>query len=138
MKHYFLDTNIVVDFLTRRGSFAIAAAELFEAALAGKATLYVASLSFSNIHYILRKENTLAERISKLSKLARLVRIVSVDAAIVQQALAVESADFEDSLQHFAAASVPVIEAIVTRDPKGFRSSSLPVLTPVEALNELA
>lgn len=137
MKHFFLDTNVVVDFLTRRGNFAVAAAELFEAALAGQVTLYVASLSFSNIHYILRKENTPAERTIKLTKLAQLVQIVGVDASIVQLALASGSADFEDALQYFAAASVPAIEAIVTRDPKGFRYSSLPVITPVEALQQL-
>jgi len=134
MRHYFLDTNVVIDFLTRRGAFAVPAAKLFEASVLGKATLYVASLSFSNINYVLRKENTLAERIDKLTKLARLVQIVSVDSHAVQAALASNFTDFEDALQYFAATAVPSIEAIVTRDPKGFRSSTLPVLTPTEAV----
>lgn len=72
-----------------------------------------------------------------LTELAQQVQIVGVDAAIIRQALASGSADFEDAVQHFAATSIPAIEAIVTRDPKGFRVSLLPVITPVESLAQL-
>lgn len=83
MRHYFLDTNVVIDFLTRRGTFAAPAAQLFAAAVTGHATLYVAALSFSNTYYALRKENTPEERIDKLTKLARLVQVIAVDATVV-------------------------------------------------------
>lgn len=42
--------------------------------------------------------------------------------------------DFEDAVQNESAISIPEINAIITRDSKGFKRSSLPVLSPVEAL----
>jgi predicted nucleic acid-binding protein len=52
MKHYFLDTNVVLDFLARREPFAEAALEVFRAGLAYRVVLYVASLPFSIVYYV--------------------------------------------------------------------------------------
>ena len=68
-----------------------------------------------------------------LRKLARLVQVVAVDAAVVQQALDSAFADVEDAMQYFAAAGQPLVEAIVTGDPKGFKEGSLAIISPVEA-----
>jgi predicted nucleic acid-binding protein len=54
MRHYFLDTNVVIDYLAQRQPFWPDAAELMQAGVAGEAKLYVSSLSFTNIEYILR------------------------------------------------------------------------------------
>jgi predicted nucleic acid-binding protein len=51
VRYFFLDTNVVFDYLARREPFGPAAAVLFEAAFQGKATLYVSSLSFSHVFY---------------------------------------------------------------------------------------
>jgi predicted nucleic acid-binding protein len=137
MRHYFLDTNVVVDYLAQRAPFWPDAAELMQAGLDGQARLYVASLSFTNIYYTLRKATTAAIARALVEKLAQLVEIVGVDAGVVQQALASSFTDFEDGVQHFSAMSVPVITAIVTRDLRDFSTSFLPVLSPAEALAEL-
>ena len=134
MKHLFLDTNVLIDLLAQREGFWLAAAELVEAGKQKRAVLYVASLSFSHIHYVLRKSNPPAERRDKLLKLTRLVQIVAIGGPVVEQALASDMSDFEDALQYFAARSIPAISYIVTRDPKGFAGSQLPVVSPVEAL----
>nr|WP_125916501.1 PIN domain-containing protein [Hymenobacter coccineus] len=114
----------------------MAAAELFQASVEDRVTLCVASLSFSHIYYTLRKDNTPAECTDKLVKSSALVQIIAVDSNTIRKSLAAGFTDFEDALQSFAAASVPAIEAIITRDPKGFRGSSLRVLTPAEAVTE--
>ncbi|OGX91550.1 type II toxin-antitoxin system VapC family toxin [Hymenobacter coccineus] len=136
MRYFFLDTNVIIDFLTHQGVFAVAAAELFQASVEDRVTLCVASLSFSHIYYTLRKDNTPAECTDKLVKSSALVQIIAVDSNTIRKSLAAGFTDFEDALQSFAAASVPAIEAIITRDPKGFRGSSLRVLTPAEAVTE--
>ena len=138
MKHWFLDTNGLIDLLTRRENFWLEAAELFEAGKQQKARLYVASLSFSQIYYVLRKTNTPAERRDKLAKLALLTQVIAVDATVITQALRSELSDFEDAIQYGAARAVPAIEAIVTRDPKGFAAGTLPVLSPTAALRLLS
>jgi predicted nucleic acid-binding protein len=52
-------------------------------------------------------------------------------------ALQHEAHDFEDAVSE-AAARATGCEAIVTRDPKGFRTAGLPVLTPEAAAPLLA
>ncbi|MBY0433985.1 MAG: twitching motility protein PilT [Cyclobacteriaceae bacterium] len=42
--------------------------------------------------------------------------------------------DFEDGLQYFSAVKVVGIEAIITRNIRDFKSSSIPVLTPAQFL----
>ena len=73
-----------------------------------------------------------------MTELTRQVQIVAVDARAVQQALTAGFPDFEDALQYFAAVALPAIDAIITRDPKGFRAGALPVLAPAEAVARLA
>ncbi|MBC8081702.1 MAG: hypothetical protein H7Z21_00695 [Hymenobacter sp.] len=89
------------------------------------------------MHYILRKATSTAAAVGLLSDLAQLVEIVPVDAATVRQALAAGFPDFEDALQYFAATSVPALEALITRDLKGFQAGTLPILTSAEAVAQL-
>jgi hypothetical protein len=62
-----------------------------------------------------------------------LVRVVAVGEGVVQAALDSEFADVEDAMQYFSALSVPNLVAIVTGDPKGFKTGSLKVISPVVA-----
>ncbi|QKG51280.1 type II toxin-antitoxin system VapC family toxin [Hymenobacter sp. BRD67] len=137
MKHYFVDTNVLLDFLIQREPFGAETLQLFEAGARGLAKLYVSSLSFSHIYYALRKTNPAPERIDKLLKLARLVHIIPVDRNVLEEALQLGFADFEDGIQYSAALAVAAVAAIVTRDPKGFSASQLHVLSPAEALRRV-
>ena len=138
MKHYFLDTNVVLDFLARREPFAEAALEVFRAGLERRAILYVASLSFSTIYYVMRRQTSRQAALVMVAQVAQLVTIVAVDAPIVQQAISSTFADFEDSIQHYAATSAVAIEAIITRNTADFINSLLPVLTPEQTLVQLS
>ncbi|RZK13372.1 MAG: PIN domain-containing protein [Hymenobacter sp.] len=138
MKHYFLDTNVVLDFLARREPFAEAALAIFRAGLEKRATLYVASLSFSNLYYTLRKQTDPKTARALMAHLQSLVTVIAVDADTISQAITGPFADFEDAIQHYAAAAVPLIDAIITRDLRDFAPSTLPVLTPTQALTHLA
>ncbi len=99
--------------------------------------LYASGLSFSHLYHPVRKTNSAAERRLALSELAELVEIIPVGRPVIEAALALGFADFEDGLQYYAARTVPAIEAIVTRAPKGFANGTLPVLTPPAALERL-
>lgn len=138
MRHWFLDTNVLIDLLTQRENFWLEAAQLFEASKQQQVRLYATSLSFSHVYYVLRKTNSPAERRDKLFKLALLTQIIAIDGAVITQALGSELADFEDAIQYFAALTVPAITHVVTRDPKGFAVGTLPVLSPTEAVRLLA
>ncbi|MGI4972068.1 MAG: type II toxin-antitoxin system VapC family toxin [Janthinobacterium lividum] len=135
-----MDTNVLLDFIMRRPPFAVAAAELFQLAEDRGIGLYCSSLSFSQAHYVLRKVIGSSKAQDLLVDIADLVTIVAVDSRTVNDALRSSFSDFEDALQYFAATARTgaTIEAIVTRDSKGFAAGMLPVLTPLEALARLS
>ncbi|WP_223653642.1 type II toxin-antitoxin system VapC family toxin [Hymenobacter psoromatis] len=137
MRHLFLDTNVLLDFILQRDGFGPAARQLFITAEAEEVVLYAAALSFSHIYYTLRKTNPPAERILALKNLASAVNVIPLTRPVIEAALALGFADFEDGLQYCAARAVSAIEAIVTRDAKGFAAGTLPILTPPQALARL-
>ncbi|GAB3571878.1 type II toxin-antitoxin system VapC family toxin [Hymenobacter daeguensis] len=137
MKHYLLDTNVLIDYLINREPFGRDAVELMEAGASGEARFYVASVSFTNIEYVTRRLTTAAHAWRLLDRLVPMVEILSVDAAIIRLTLDSDFTDFEDGIQYFTALTQPTITAVVTRDPKGFRRSTLPVLSVADALIEL-
>jgi predicted nucleic acid-binding protein len=134
MKHFFLDTNILLDFLTDRKPFSEQAAILFQMSKENQVKLYVAAISFNNIYYIVRQVQTHAKTIELLKGLAQLVEIIAVDETVLQQALNSDFKDFEDSIQSYAAESITEIDGIVTRNQKDFKKSSLPILAPDNAM----
>ena len=139
MSHFFVDTNVLLDFIMRRTPFAVAAAELFQLAEERKIWLYCSSLTFSQAHYILCKIVGSVKAQELLIDIADIVTIIAVDSRNVNDALRSSFLDFEDALQYFAATAEvePALEAIITRDPKGFAAGTLPILTPPEALARL-
>lgn len=134
MKHYFLDTNILLDFLTDRKPFSEQAALLFQLAKNGQIKLHVAAISFNNIYYIVRQVQNHTKTIELLKSLAQLAEIIAVNDTVLKQALSSGFKDFEDAVQNFAAASISDMEAIITRNQKDFKNSDLPVLSPESAI----
>lgn len=135
MKSLFLDTNVLIDFLANRQPHSISATFLMDLAAKGDLKIYVTSLSYSNIYYIIRKLVTHKKLISILKDLNSITRIISITDKTIESALQSDFKDFEDAIQYFAALSNSSIEAIVTRDPKGFSKSQIPVITPDEAVS---
>ncbi|MBC7449538.1 MAG: PIN domain-containing protein [Hymenobacteraceae bacterium] len=137
MKHWFIDTNILLDYLLNRPVFADAAETLFRLVMARQVTLYISSLSLANAHYVMRRQLPAPVVIDALHQVRPLLRIVALDEAAIDQALAASMPDFEDALQYFCAIAVPGVTAIVTRDPRGFAESRLEVLAPTDAVRRL-
>ncbi|MBI1316578.1 PIN domain-containing protein [bacterium] len=137
MKHLFLDTNVLFDFLANRKPFSLEAAQLFDFSLKKKVTLYVASVSYNNIYYIIRQSLTHAESINILTELEDWTNTIDVSKEVIREALKSEFKDFEDAIQYHCAQSVQKIDCIVTRDTRDFKRSLLPTLTPKEALTLL-
>ena len=118
MKHYFVDTNVVIDMLADREGYADAACELFDAAGRGEVHLSICALSYSTIYYILRKYAGKENAISSLRDLTDYVSILPVDAEVIRKALYSEFSDYEDAIQHYAALQDASVEGIITRNIK--------------------
>ena len=130
MENVFIDTDVIVDFLTDRKPFSLESAKIFSLIDQKKIKGCVSSLSFSNLYYVLRKFGTHKKVISSLQDLSELVDILKVDSDIVKSALTSDFKDFEDSIQYFAAQEHKNVDCIITRNIKDYKDSSLPVMTP--------
>ena len=135
MKHLFLDPNVIIDVLADREPFSIFASKLLDHGDKGKINIYISALSYSNIYYILRKTCSHKEMISLLKDLQAISMTIDVTGDIIQQALGSPLKDFEDAIQLNTALANKKIQAIVTRDPKGFKNSDISILTPEEAVS---
>ena len=134
MKHIFLDTNVLIDFLADRKPFSLEAAKLFNYSFKKKVIIYVAAVSYNNIYYILRQSCTHSETIKILNELQEWTEAIDVSKDVIRKALKSEFKDFEDAIQYNCAKTLSKIDCIVTRDTKDFKTSSIPTMTPKEAL----
>lgn len=134
MKKVLIDTNIVIDLLSKRKGFYEDAADLFSQADKKELILTISSLTFANTNYILTKLKSAKEARAVLKKFKVLVELLSLNDKITELALSDESfPDFEDGLQYYSAIEND-IAIIITRNKKDFKNSKLPVLTAKEYL----
>lgn len=134
MKHIFLDTNVLIDFLADRQPFSLEAAKLFNYSFTNKVTLYVSVISYNNIYYILRRSCSHLDSIKILSELQEWTETIEVTKEIIKKSLKSEFKDFEDAIQYNCAKSLSKIDCIVTRDTKDYKTSAISIFTPIEAL----
>ena len=130
MRRVFLDTNVVIDLLDKREPFWKDVAALFTMAYNGQVELYISSLTYATVSYLLRKHGKEGTR-ALLGNLRALSKVTAVGETEVDLAMASAFDDYEDALQYFSAANAKV-EAIVTRNKKDFQASGLPVMSPEE------
>lgn len=134
MKHFLIDTNIVIDLLIDRRPFSLLAAKLFNYSEKGKIKLYITAVSYNNTYYVVKKLTSHKETIKILKNLESLAETIDTSRIAVKQALDSEFKDFEDAIQYFSAKSNKKIDAIITRNVADFKLSKLPILTPEEAI----
>jgi predicted nucleic acid-binding protein len=130
MKHYLVDTNVVIDMLLDRED-AEAACAVFDGAERGEYVLHICALSFTTMYYSLRKILTREQRISALSQLREVLKVAQVDAGVIDLALTSGWKDFEDAVQYLSALPYHP-DLVITRDKKGFNDLGILVMTPAE------
>jgi len=124
-----IDTNIVIDLLSKRKEFYDEAAGLFSRVDKKELELSILSLTFVNTNYILTKLTSVKEARAILRKLKVLIKTLSLDDKITELALSDDSfPDFEDELQYYSALENQ-IDVIITRNKKDYKNSKIAVLT---------
>jgi predicted nucleic acid-binding protein len=130
----FLDTNVLLDALTKREPFCISALEIWSRVEKGEFSGYVSAASFNNIFYVSRKLSGRSAAAMGLKLLRDVFHIVPLDEQIIHSALDSDFTDFEDAIQFFSAHHVGA-EVIVTRNARDFTDQAIPAVTPEEFLN---
>lgn len=138
MRRVFIDTNVFIDFIARRGDFYRPAATIVSLALNRKIELCVSALSFTTGSYLLEKHYGMSpqEIVADYGKFITLSHVTRVDAETVRQSVASTFLDFEDAMQHYSALSQSA-DVIVTRNKDDFNASVIPVMSPQEFLDSL-
>ena len=133
MDKLLVDTNIVIDLLSKRKESYEEAQELFTLSDYNKVKLFVSSLTIANTHYLLSREKSSAEARKILIKFKILAKVLPLDDKILELALVSDFKDFEDAIQNHTALENG-LDLIITRNKKGFKKALLPVLTAKEYL----
>lgn len=133
MEKVFVDTDIVLDLLSNREPFYTPAAHLFSEADKNKTKVYISSLSFANLNYILSRQYSSDQARKKLLKFKTLVTVLAVTDKVVELALSSEFKDFEDGLQYFTAIENN-IKTLLTRNLKDYKSAEITVMTAEQFL----
>lgn len=131
------DTNVILDLLLERQPFVAYAQLLFEKVESNQIEGYLGATTITTLDYLLTKSLSSKNAKEIIKKLLALFDITPVNRLALENALQSGFSDFEDAVLH-ASAIHSGIQAIVTRDLKGFSKAQLAVYTPEDLLNILS
>ena len=134
MRIYFLDTNIIIDFLGNRKPFGKYALQIFNYGRTQNWQLWTSSNAVTTAYYILEKELGRELAKDKIGKLLAYLSIQPVDKQDLLIAVDSKFKDYEDAVQHFCALRHGAIDAIITRNIRDFKHSQIPVFAPEEVI----
>ena len=126
------DTNVVLDLLLNRKPFSLHAQWLFEHVESNNIEGYLGATTITTLDYLLTKTLPTKTATHTIKTLLKLFEIAPVNRLTLDDALESGFVDFEDAVLH-AAATHCGVNAIVTRDNRGFLKAQLAIYSP-EAL----
>ncbi len=128
-----VDINVILDVLQDRQPHVKASEALWAAIETGGVEGLLSAHALTTIHYLVARGQGNAGAKRTITSLLRVFGVAGVDGTALRYALESPSADFEDAVTA-AAARIAGCDLIVTRDPKGFRGSSVRALSPEAVL----
>ena len=120
----------------QRQSFFARADEIFFRCSNGDFEAYVCDITPINIFYIGRKEIGREKTIQAIADLLTMAKVCAAEKNILQNALSSPITDYEDAVQHECALAEN-LDAIVTRNTKDYKNSSIKVYSPAEFIQLL-
>lgn len=134
---FFIDTNVLIDWLIPTNSFHTEATEFIKLCLLNKFDSYVSSHSLTDLFYITRKNFSKDDRRQFLQLIVSRIKIIVEPNEIFSLALDDENfLDLEDGLQIKCAESEK-LDYIVTENLKDFQNSKVKAVSINEALEIL-
>ena len=130
------DTDVILDLLLDREPFGEAAAQIFSRVEKGDITGYICATAVTTIHYLATKVVGASKTKKSMLRLLSLLEVAPVNRAVLESALEGTYDDFEDGVVSEAASRVGA-KAIITRNIRHYRNSSVPAYLPTEILKML-
>ena len=129
---FLLDTNIVVDVISRRGGFEDSLT-IFRSCEVGIAEGVISATTVTDVRYILRKHIDPGGVRDAVKTLLLIMDVAGVLKSDISAALLSEVKDFEDAVQASCAERIKA-DYIVTHNLQDFGKSSVPAISPSKAL----
>lgn len=130
------DTNVVLDLLLDREPFSAPAAQLLSKVEEGELNGYLCATTLTTLHYLLHKALGPTQALAQIRTLLSLFEVAPVTRAVLEDALKLEFADFEDAVLHEAARHAGV-NYIITRNLKDFKTADIVTFAPIEFISSL-
>ena len=131
-----VDTNIVLDVLLARKPFVVAAANIFGLIEQSRIEGLLCATTFTTIDYLLTQSLPRPESHEAIRKLLELFEVAPVNRPVIEEAFQSRILDFEDAILE-QAGRLAGANAIVTRNTRDFRNSSVKALEPDELLSAI-
>lgn len=135
----FVDANVYLDFLLRRGSHWKDAEMIFELAEKNSIDIITSSSILLNLIYIMgTKKIAYADIISHASTILQYSKLADPDNSTFREALFSGFSDLEDAVQYHTALHVKGMDYFITSNAKDFKkaTSQLSVLTPKQFMKK--
>jgi len=128
-----VDTNVVLDVLTKREPHYATSAAVWALAEQGQIDGLLAAHSVTTIHYLVAKYLDHQRANLTITRLLQVFEAAPVDQSVLLKALTLGWKDFEDAVQ-MAAALNSQADYLVTRNPKDFKDELVRVVQPGDVL----
>ena len=128
-----VDTNVVLDVLLARRPFVESASRVFALVEQSRIEASLCATTVTTVDYLLTQSLSRDEGRQALRGLLELFEIAPVNRSVIEKALQSKIEDFEDAVLE-QAGCLTGAEAIITRNTKDFRKSSIKALDPTELL----
>ncbi len=127
------DTDVILDLLLDREPFVEAAAQIFSKVEKGSITGYICATTVTTLHYLATKVVGASKAKKSMQRLLSLLEVAPVNRAVLESALEGTYDDFEHGVISEAASHVGA-KAIITRNIRHYRNSTVPAYLPTEIL----
>ena len=132
----FVDSDVIIDFLTGRTPFGENAKLIFQLGQEKKLSLYTSPLILANANYIIGIMESKKVALIKIKRFCELIKVCPMSQSTVDRAVRSTFTDFEDALQNFCAEEAN-ISILVTRNIKDFKRSNISIMKPEELISSI-
>jgi predicted nucleic acid-binding protein len=135
-RNVLIDVNVLLDVFLEREPWVKDARAVWTAHHCRTLVGHVAAHGFTNLFYIARRAVGIEKAREAVLLCLQTFEVSPVGRPELELAETLAGNDIEDNLVQ-ACATLARLDAIVTRDPKGFAGSPIPVVTPAELLAQI-
>ena len=130
------DVSVLIDALTNADDPNLESLAALSLAVSGRIQGFVSAAAIDSLHDILSRAHGASDARTKIRELRATLGIATVDATVVDSAVALGWNYLDDALTH-ECARVNGLDRVITLNPTDFPGAALPVQAPGQFLHEV-